>query len=225
MNEASLEIIKNKKAEKVSISTVFYNFFKRSFDIVVSFISLILLSPIFLITVILIRKDSKGKAIFKQKRIGKNGNPIYIYKFRSMIVNAEEELERLMKENPKIKEEYLKNKKLKDDPRITKVGKVIRKTSIDELPQLINILKGDMSFVGPRPFLYREIPDMGKFYDTIITMKPGLTGLWQVSGRSDISFEARLELDKEYSIKRSLIFDLKILFKTFKVVFLKKGAK
>ena len=223
MNEAKIGVLNSKKTIGLHTSDVIYNFTKRSFDIVVSFISLILLSPLFLITVILIRKDSKGKAIFKQKRIGKNGNPIYIYKFRSMILNAEEELERLMKENPKIKEEYLKNKKLKDDPRITKVGKVIRKTSIDELPQLINILKGDMSFVGPRPYLYREIPDMDGFYDTIITMKPGLTGLWQVSGRSDVSFEARL--DKEYSIKRSLMYDLKILFKTFKVVFLKKGAK
>ena len=108
MNEASLEILESKKGEKISVSTFFYNFFKRSFDIVVSLISLILLSPVFLITVILIRKDSKGKAIFKQKRIGKNGNPIYIYKFRSMIENAEEELERLMKENPEIKKEYLK---------------------------------------------------------------------------------------------------------------------
>ena len=165
MNEASLELVGQKSCIKTGKKELLYNFFKRSFDIVVSFISLVLLLPIFLIVIILIRLDSKGKAIFKQKRIGKNGNPIYIYKFRSMILNAEEELERLMKENPEIKKEYLTNKKLKNDPRITKMGKFIRKTSIDELPQLFNILKGDMSFVGPRPFLYREIPDMNGYYD------------------------------------------------------------
>ena len=221
MNEASLEIIKNKKAEKVSISTVFYNFFKRSFDIVVSFISLILLSPIFLITVILIRKDSKGKAIFKQKRIGKNGNPIYIYKFRSMIVNAEEELERLMKENPEIKEEYLKNKKLKDDPRITKVGKVIRRTSIDELPQLINVLKGNMSLIGPRPWIPEYYDNMNKKQKRRVSVLPGLTGLAQVSGRNDIDVFKKIDYDLEYVDNFSFKQDISIIFKTICVIFKK----
>ena len=225
MNDASVEILEGKKSIGLHISDLIYSVVKRSFDIVMSLVSLILLMPVFLITIILIKKDSKGKAIFKQKRIGKNGNPIYIYKFRSMITNAEEELEKLMKENPKIREEYLKNKKLKNDPRITKIGRVIRKTSIDELPQLINIFKGDMSFVGPRPYLYRETNDMEPYYETIIKMKPGLTGLWQVSGRSDVSFKARCKLDKEYYNKKGLIEDLRIILKTFKVVFLKKGAK
>ena len=227
MNEASMELVqeKTKVNTKEKIKIGFYNVIKRTFDITMSLISLILLMPLFLIVIILIKLDSKGKAIFKQKRIGKDGKPIYIYKFRSMIPNAEEELEKLMKENPKIREEYLKNKKLKNDPRLTKVGKKIRKASIDELPQLINILIGDMSFVGPRPYLYREIDDMGIYYNKIIKMKPGLTGMWQVSGRSNISFTNRCQMDNKYYQIKGIKTDINIIFKTFKVVFKCIGAK
>lgn len=204
---------------------ILYNIIKRTFDFVVSLVSIILLSPILLLIGILIRLDSKGPALFKQKRIGKNGQPIYIYKFRSMIVNAEEELERLMKENEDIRKEYLENKKLENDPRITKIGNILRKTSLDELPQFINILNGDMSFVGPRPYLYREADDMQPYYDNIIKMTPGLTGLWQVSGRSDVSFKERCKLDDTYYQIRGLKTDIKILFKTFVTVIRRDGAK
>ena len=225
MKEASIELMAEKPAVKTRLKENFYYFIKRCFDIVMALLSLVLLSPLFLVLVILIRVDSKGKAIFKQKRIGKNGQPIYIYKFRSMIVNAEDELERLMQENPEIKNEYLTHKKLKNDPRLTNIGKKIRKASMDELPQLLNILKGDMSFVGPRPYLYREKDDMQPYYSTIIKMKPGLTGMWQVSGRNNISFSDRCNIDYKYYHIKGLKTDIKLLFKTFKVVFKCIGAK
>ena len=202
-----------------------YSTVKRLFDIIVSGLSLIILAPVFLVIAIMIKLDSKGQAIFKQKRVGKNGEPIYIYKFRTMIPNAEEVLEKMLKENPEVYKEYTKNKKLKNDPRITKFGDFLRKTSLDELPQLLNILSGDMSIVGPRPYLYRETKDMGEHYDNIIQMTPGLTGLWQVSGRSDVGFTDRCELDSIYYQKRGIKKDLEIIVKTFGVVFLKKGAR
>jgi len=225
MNGVSVEFQHKKEEVHVKKSDILYRFIKRTFDILVSGLSILFLSPIFLIIIVLIRLDSKGPAIFKQKRIGKNGQAIYIYKFRSMIINAEEELERLMKENEAIRKEYLTNKKLENDPRITKIGNILRKTSLDELPQFINIFIGDMSFVGPRPYLYREIEDMKPHYENIIKMTPGLTGLWQVSGRSDIGFKERCELDTKYYQTRGLKTDIKIIFKTFEVVLLEKGAK
>ena len=220
--EISCEI-KEEKAEYKSKFKIYF-IFKRLFDIVCSLLGLILLSPVFLIVAILIRRDG-GKAFFKQERIGKNGKNIKIYKFRSMIVNAEKVLEELMEKDENIRNEYLTNKKLENDPRITKIGKFIRKTSIDELPQLINVLKGDMSLVGPRPYLWREKEDMGESYKYIITCKPGITGYWQVSGRSDVSFEERVELEKYYSEHVSAWMDIKILFKTVGVVLFGKGAK
>ena len=203
-----------------------YLFFKRLLDIIISLIGII---PLIICTIVIkiwsmITKDFNS-IFFKQERIGKDGKKIYIYKFRSMVPNAEEVLEKLMEENPEIRQEYLENKKLEKDPRITSVGKFIRKLSIDEVPQLLNVLKGDMSLVGPRPYLPREKKDMKKYYDYVITCKPGITGLWQVSGRSDVSFNERLKLDKKYSKERSLLYDFKILCKTFIVVFKRKGAK
>lgn len=198
---------------------------KRLFDIILSEIMIILFLPIFLIVGILIKLDSKGPVFLKQTRIGKDGRPIKIYKFRSMVDHAEDVLEEMMKNDPKIYEEYTTNKKLKNDPRITRVGKFIRKTSIDELPQLLNIFNGDMTFVGPRPYLPREQVDMGGYYNYVIKMTPGLTGLWQVSGRSDCSFQDRLKLDARYYHTRSLKNDLKIMFQTVSVVLIGKGAK
>lgn len=219
--ESVIEVGNNEYKAKFKV----YYIFKRLFDIVASLLALILLSPVFLIVSILIRKEDKGSAFFRQSRIGKNGKEIKIYKFRSMVMNGEQVLEKLMAENEDIRNEYLKNKKLENDPRITKIGKFIRKTSIDELPQLINVLKGDMSLVGPRPYLFREKEDMGEAYKYIVTCKPGITGYWQVSGRSDTTFEERVELEKYYSQHISAWMDIKILFKTVGVVLFGKGAK
>ena len=182
MFDESISITAN--TSKIKSKRYFYYGIKRLFDIIVSGLAILILSPMFLLISILIKIDSKGPAILKQTRIGKNGKAITIYKFRSMIDHAEEVLEELMQNDPAIYEEYTNNKKLKNDPRVTRVGKLIRKTSIDELPQLLNIFNGDMTFVGPRPYLPREKNDMGGYYSHIIKMTPGLTGLWQVNGRS-----------------------------------------
>ena len=222
--EKTIELKEIKKEYKVKRFKIYY-IFKRLVDIVASLVALILLSPVFLIVSILIKKEDKGPAFFTQSRIGKNGKEIKIYKFRSMIMNAEKVLEELMEKDEDIKREYLTNKKLDNDPRITKIGKFIRKTSIDEVPQLINVLKGDMSLVGPRPYLFREISDMGDAYYHIITCKPGITGYWQVNGRSNTTFEERCEMEKHYSKHINAWMDIKILFKTVWVVLFGKGAK
>ena len=203
-----------------------YLFIKRSFDIAISLIGCLFLLPITAVIKIcyMVTGDFEP-VIFSQKRIGKDGKLFTFYKFRSMCKNADEVLFKMLEENPEMAEEYRINKKLKNDPRITKIGKIIRKTSIDELPQLINILKGDMSVVGNRPYLPREIEDMKFHYDDIIKTKPGLTGLWQVSGRSDTTFHKRMELESYYSNCCGLKMDIKIFFKTFKTVLIHKGAK
>jgi undecaprenyl-phosphate galactose phosphotransferase len=170
------------------------------------------------------RGDFKS-VFYSQYRIGKNGKEFKFYKFRTMVVNADEVLEKLLKEDKAAAKEYKINKKLKNDPRITKVGKFLRKTSLDELPQVINIFIGDMSIIGNRPYLPREKKDMGKSFDTIVSTKPGLTGYWQVSGRSDTTFAKRLELESYYSQHCGLKLDLKIFFKTFFVVLLRKGSR
>ncbi|CAM4139404.1 sugar transferase [Paenibacillus alkaliterrae] len=193
--------------------------FKRTIDVTGSLLGLILLSPLFVIIAILIKiEDPKGSVLFYQTRIGKNEKPFRMYKFRSMVSNAEEKLKELLAQN-EIEGAMFK---MKNDPRITKIGKFIRKTSIDELPQLINVLRGEMSLVGPRPPLVREVAEYTDYDKLRLTVKPGCTGLWQVSGRNELSFKQMVELDLRYIQNRSVGFDLKIIFKTFKVLL---GAK
>lgn len=211
--------------EKKTFNEITYSFLKRTVDITASAAALLLLSPVFLVTSLAIRKDSDGPAMFTQKRIGKDGKLFEIYKFRTMVPDADKKLFEMLEKDEKAREEYKLNKKLKNDPRITKLGNFLRKTSIDELPQLINVLKGDMSLVGPRPYLPREIKDMGEYYDTIIESKPGITGLWQVSGRSNTTFEQRLEFDKEYTENKGFLYDMGLLTKTVGVVVKKNGAE
>ena len=210
----------------MKLKIVFYLIIKRFFDIIIGLIGVVFLIPLTIILKIISMCTGDFKSIFfVQERIGIKGKKIKIFKYRSMIPNAEQKLEELMEKDPKIKKEYLENKKLENDPRVTKIGKFIRKFSIDELPQAINVFLGSMTIVGPRPYLPREIDDMGEYYKYVIMCKPGLTGLWQVSGRSDVSFNHRLKLDKKYANERSLIFDIKIFFKTFSAVLFQKGAK
>lgn len=211
--------------EKKTFNEITYSFLKRTVDITASATALLLLSPVFLVTSLAIRKDSDGPAMFTQKRIGKDGKLFEIYKFRTMVPDADKKLFELLDKDEKAREEYKVNKKLKNDPRITKVGNFLRKTSIDELPQLINVLKGDMSLVGPRPYLPREKDDMGDYYNTIIESKPGITGLWQVSGRSNTTFEERLHFDEEYNEKKSFAFDMGLLVKTVGSVVKGDGAE
>lgn len=198
-----------------------YDFFKRIFDIVCSLIALIILSPVFLIMAILVKTTSEGPAFFAHKRVGKNGKEIKIYKFRSMVTNAEELIKQF---TPEQKAEYEKNFKLENDPRITKVGKFMRKTSLDELPQLLNILKGDISIVGPRPVTEVETEIYGNYRDMLLSVKPGLTGFWAANGRSDTTYTRRGAMEIYYVKNRSLWLDIKIIFKTFASVFKGEGA-
>lgn len=198
---------------------------KRMIDILAGIVGILILIPLALcVKVVSMFNHEKGSIFFVQNRIGKNGKIFKMYKFRTMIVGAEEELEKILAENEEMRREYDKNKKIKDDPRVTKIGRFLRKTSLDEFPQFINILKGEMSLVGPRPYLERERKDMGEDYEKIISLTPGLTGLWQISGRSDINFEDRVKLDVEYYNNNSFWGDIKIIFGTITTVLKRKGA-
>lgn len=212
MNNINLDV--NIKARQKK-GNIIYSFFKRIIDIIGSFLGLIVLTPMLIIVGVLIRIESRGPIIFKQKRVGKNGKEFNMYKFRSMIVNAEEIKERLKKRNEMSGPMF----KIKDDPRITKVGKFIRKTSIDELPQLINVLKGEMSLVGPRPSLPNEVKEFEAWMLKRLEVKPGLTCYWQVMGRNNIDFEDWMKLDVKYVKERSFWLDIKLIFKTFFVLF------
>lgn len=198
-----------------------YDFFKRALDIVCSLLAIILFSWLFIILFAVIRLTSKGPAIFVHKRVGKNGKEIGVYKFRSMVMNAEEMIKNF---TPEQKAEFEKNFKLENDPRITKVGKFIRKTSLDELPQLFNILKGDLSIVGPRPITEAETEFFGNYKDLLLSVKPGLTGFWAASGRSNVSYSRRRAMEIYYVKNRSFLLDIKIIFKTVLSVFKSEGA-
>ena len=205
---------------------LFYRIVKRTVDIIGGIVGLIFLIPITLIVGLLriIKKENDGPLFYEQLRIGKNGKQFRMYKYRSMCMNADETLKEYLEKNEEAKKEYKKYKKLKCDPRITKVGKVLRATSLDEFPQLINVLKGEMSLVGPRPYLQQEKKEMREYYHTIIKVKPGITGPWQIRGRSNISFEERVKMDFEYAKKNGLKQDFLILIKTFTKVVKKDGA-
>ena len=207
---------KKKKGRKV------YNLVKRIFDIVMALLALIILSPVFIVIAILIKLDDRGPVFYKHKRVGKNGKIIYVYKFRSMVVNADEIFSHFTEEQIKEFEKYYK---LENDPRITKIGDFLRKTSLDELPQLVNILKGDMSFVGPRPVVSKELNKFGDNQDLLLSIKPGLTGWWACSGRSDISYEQRVDLEIYYVNNYCAKLDFLCLVKTIGAVIGGKGAK
>lgn len=194
---------------------------KRLMDIIGALCGLILLSPIFIVVAFLIKyEDRKGPVIFKQIRVGKDGEEFYMYKFRSMVTDAEEKLKDLLQHNEVSGAMF----KMKEDPRVTKIGKFIRKTSIDELPQLINVLKGEMSLVGPRPPLTREVKEYTSYDKQRLLVTPGCTGLWQVTERNNVGFEEMVELDLTYIRNRSVRYDLKILIKTVKVLLGSKHA-
>lgn len=198
-----------------------YNFTKRLIDIIGSSLGVIALSPLFLVVAILIKKESEGPVIFSQDRIGKNGVSFKMHKFRSMVQNAEELKEKLKEQNEMSGPMF----KMKEDPRVTRVGKFIRKTSIDELPQLINVLRGDMSLVGPRPSLPKEVKEFEPWMMERLNVKPGLTCYWQVSGRNNIDFEDWMKLDIKYVRERNTLTDLKLIFKTVFVLFGDENAR
>lgn len=211
-------------ARNLADDSMSYKVIKRAIDLIGAVIGLVLSSPLFLIISLLYLSGSqKGPVFFKQKRIGQNGVPFYIYKFRSMVANAEN----VLKANNELYHKYLANSyKLEpeEDPRITKIGRFLRKTSLDELPQLINVIKGEMSLVGPRPVVSEELREYGDDKELFLSAKPGLTGNWQVCGRSEIEYPERCNIELYYVRHKSIAFDMKIIFKTVMTVLTKKGA-
>jgi len=200
-------------------------FAKRFFDIAFSLFALIITIPIWLTIPLLIRLTSKGKAIYSAERIGRGGKKIYCYKFRSMYSDADVRLKNLLSENAALREEWERNWKLKNDPRITPLGRFIRKTSIDEIPQFINTLKGELSVVGPRPRVYKELLALPQNHvKNLLSLKPGITGLWQTSGRSQVNLKERIHLDEAYLKKRNFFYDFYLVLKTVPVAIFSRGA-
>lgn len=213
---------------RLFFSDKFYNIGKRAIDLVLSSCGLVIGLPIFIIVAALIKIESKGTIFFLQKRVGKKGKIFKMFKFRTMIVDAEA----LLYKKPALFREYQSmGYKLKNDPRVTKIGSILRKYSLDELPQLINILKGEMSMVGPRAYKEDELKAQlarhnysEKYLEKVLSVKPGLTGVWQVSGRSEIDFKERIFLDFTYAKRKSILYDFLIILKTIPAVFKGKGA-
>ncbi|BAZ47836.1 sugar transferase [Nostoc sp. CENA67] len=216
---------KTPKVKPKSLSSEGLNgeFAKRLFDIAFSLSVLILFFPVYLILALLIALSSEGPIFYVQQRVGKNYKPFNCIKFRTMVRNADEVLVQIMETSPQLRQEFESSFKLKQDPRITKIGRFLRITSLDEFPQFWNVLKGDMSVVGPRPLVAEELPKYGCHIDQILTIRPGITGLWQVSGRNDIPYPRRVQIDLHYVKFRTFWLDLWIMLKTIDVVIMPKN--
>ena len=203
-----------------------YRFFKKLFDLLFSLLFLVFFLPLFIIISLLIKLSSRGPIFFSQKRIGKNNLSFKCIKFRTMYPEAKDILENLLMKNSSLRKEFEATHKIKNDPRITPIGKLLRKTSLDELPQFINVLRGEMSIVGPRPIVKEEKKKYGKNFKKVLSIKPGITGLWQVSGRNNLTYKKRVILDVNYVENYNFIMDLRILIRTFGVILfpLDRGA-
>lgn len=191
---------------------------KRFGDVVFALVALVLSSPLFVLMTLLVKLSSAGPIFYVQERVGRNYRRFGCIKFRTMYSEADDLLLNLLDKSPELKIEFERDFKLRKDPRITPVGMFMRRSSLDELPQFINIIMGDMSLVGPRPIVEKEIPKYGDFMDTIISVRPGLTGLWQVSGRNNLSYQRRVQLDFIYATNRSLLLDIRVILRTFGVL-------
>ena len=207
------------KKEKKYSKRYFYKIIKAIFDLFFSLIILIAGFPIFMIIALLIKLSSRGPIFFLQERIGKNKKSFNCIKFRTMHPEAEDILENIMTTNEELRKEFEETHKLKNDPRITNIGKFLRKTSLDEIPQFLNVIKMEMSIIGPRPIVKNEIQKYGESYNKVISLKPGITGLWQVSGRNNLSYKRRVTLDCLYVDNMSPLIDLRIIIRTFGVIF------
>ena len=216
-NQDTTREVSSRESAPAAVSA--YEIQKRILDVCLGTITLILFLPLIALVALLVRVTSPGPIIFRQRRLGLGGRTFWCYKFRSMVIDAEEQL----RKSDALKE-FEVNFKLKSDPRITPLGKFLRKSSFDELPQLYNIIRGDISLVGPRPIVERELAKYGEYGPALLSVKPGLTGLWQAFGRSDISYDQRIALDMEYVRDRSMYLDLKILVVTVFVVLKGRGA-
>ena len=203
-----------------------YKLIKKLFDIFFSLFILVAFFPLFLIIALLVKLSSRGPIFFLQERVGKNNIPFKCIKFRTMHPEAKDILQNILKKDNKIKKEFEETHKIKNDPRITTIGKLLRKTSLDELPQFINVLRNEMSIVGPRPIVKAEKKKYGKNFKKLLSIKPGITGLWQVSGRNNLTYKKRVTLDLNYVKNYNLLMDIRILIRTFGVILfpLDKGA-
>ena len=227
LQNSTIDNVRVIKKEKTKTNKkIMYNFIKRTIDAIGALIGIIILIPATIIIYLArkILKEDKGPLFYEQLRYGKNGKVFRLYKFRSMCIGADKKLKEYLENNEEARKEFEKTHKLQNDPRITKIGNFLRKTSLDELPQMINILRGDMSFVGPRPVVEKEVEDYGKNKEKFLSVKPGLTGYWQVNGRSNTTYEERMKMELYYVDNCSLWLDIKIFFKTFITVFKKEGA-
>ncbi len=220
LTDANYVAVQNASSENRAMNTL-----KRATDFLLAATALIFLLPVLVPIACAIRLSDGGPALFKQKRIGRDGREFMCYKFRSMVVDSKERLERLLAENPRARAEWQATQKLEDDPRITPFGNFLRKSSLDELPQLINILRGEMSIVGPRPIVRNEIEKYGEYFEHYCQVRPGLTGLWQVSGRSDTTYDERVALDVKYVNDWSYTQDIKIIAMTIPAVLMSDGAR
>lgn len=227
LQNSTIDNVRVIKKEKTKTNKkIMYNFIKRTIDVIGALIGIIILIPSTIIIYLArkILKEDKGPLFYEQLRYGKNGKVFRLYKFRSMCIGADKKLKEYLENNEEARKEFEKTHKLQNDPRITKIGNFLRKTSLDELPQMINILRGDMSFVGPRPVVEKEVEDYGKNKEKFLSVKPGLTRYWQVNGRSNTTYEERMKMELYYVDNCSLWLDIKIFFKTFITVFKKEGA-
>jgi lipopolysaccharide/colanic/teichoic acid biosynthesis glycosyltransferase len=193
-------------------------FVKRGGDIVFSLAVLSVGAPVFLMLAALVKATSKGPVFYVQRRVGRDYRHFGCIKFRTMRPDADQVLSKILAESPELEAEFINDFKLKDDPRITKIGKFLRRSSLDELPQFLNVLRGDMSVVGPRPIVDKELPRYGPKMEDVLAVRPGLTGLWQVSGRNNLSYQKRVRLDVHYARQRSFSLDLKIILRTISVI-------
>ncbi|MDJ0533817.1 MAG: sugar transferase [Xenococcaceae cyanobacterium MO_207.B15] len=207
-----------RKPQGLSLKALDGDVAKRLFDIVFSLLILIVFFPVYLVLAILIALSSPGPIFYVQQRIGQDFQPFNCIKFRTMVTNADEMLEAMMAESPQMRQEFRDNFKLKRDPRITKIGHFLRLTSLDEFPQFWNVLKGDMSVIGPRPLVPEELYKYGRHINTVLKIKPGITGLWQVSGRNDIPYPKRVKIDVYYATSHNWLLDLWIIIKTIGIV-------
>ena len=216
--------MKNQSKKKRNLN--FYKTFKNLFDFLFSIFFLMASLPFFIIISLLIKLSSRGPIFFLQERIGKNNIPFKCIKFRTMHPEAKDILENLLMKDEKLKIEFEQNHKIKNDPRITIIGKILRKTSLDELPQLINVLKNEMSIVGPRPIVRNEKKKYGRNFNKVLSVRPGITGLWQVSGRNNLTYKTRVKLDLNYIENYNFLMDIRILIRTIGVILfpLDRGA-
>lgn len=226
IDAAYVDIVSDKEESTTKENKlIFYHIIKRVFDIICALLGIIMMAPITVILKICYMISGDFHSIFfVQKRIGKNGKEFYLYKYRTMVPNAEEVLKKLLKQK-KYKEEWDKNQKFDKDPRITKMGRILRKTSLDELPQMYNILYNDMSMIGPRPLVCGELDSHNGDHEIYESVKPGITGWWASHGRSAITYEERLELEYFYIKNRGILLDIRCIFDTIKAVIMKSGAK